>query len=302
MFRRQRALLGCCDVIIATSDTTLGMGGPAMIEGGGLGQFLPEESARCRFRCPTVSSTSSSRTSRRPWRRQEVPLVLPGRRGRVGLRGPAQVAHVIPENRVRVYDVREAIDLLADTGSVLELRTEFGIGVITALVRIEGRPMGLVRTPRRRHRQPGGRQDGPLPPAVRRTWPARRVVVRHARLHGGPDAETTATVATSVGSSSPGQPERPRVLGGAARLRLGAQAMAGAASATRWPWSPGPPARSGGQPGGCGPARLPARARRHRRLGSPAAGLRRTARGAVRQGKGGQRRDRLRARRCHRPG
>ncbi|MGW6156812.1 carboxyl transferase domain-containing protein, partial [Streptomyces sp. NPDC055144] len=52
--------------------------------------------------------------------------------------------HVVPENRLRAYDVREAVTLLADTGSVLELRREFGVGVITALVRVEGRPMGLV--------------------------------------------------------------------------------------------------------------------------------------------------------------
>src|SRR5690606_32640076 len=51
---------------------------------------------------------------------------------------------VVPENRVRAYDVRRAVHTLADTGSVLELRGGFGRGVITALVRIEGRPMGLI--------------------------------------------------------------------------------------------------------------------------------------------------------------
>ncbi|MGH9047451.1 MAG: biotin/lipoyl-containing protein, partial [Acidimicrobiales bacterium] len=41
-FAGNAALLGCCDVVIATADTNLGMGGPAMIEGGGLGVFAPE--------------------------------------------------------------------------------------------------------------------------------------------------------------------------------------------------------------------------------------------------------------------
>ena len=51
---------------------------------------------------------------------------------------------LVPENRVRVYDVRAVIDALADTGSVLELRRGFGAGMITALARIEGRPLGVV--------------------------------------------------------------------------------------------------------------------------------------------------------------
>jgi acetyl-CoA carboxylase carboxyltransferase component len=52
--------------------------------------------------------------------------------------------HAIPENRLRVYDVRTVIEQLADTGSVLELRPNFGVGILTALIRIEGRPMGLI--------------------------------------------------------------------------------------------------------------------------------------------------------------
>jgi acetyl-CoA carboxylase carboxyltransferase component len=52
--------------------------------------------------------------------------------------------HIIPENRVRTYDMREVINTLADEDSVLEIRKEFGIGVITAFIRVEGQPMGIV--------------------------------------------------------------------------------------------------------------------------------------------------------------
>ncbi len=52
--------------------------------------------------------------------------------------------HAVPENRLRAYDVRALITLLADTGSVLELRRDFGLGMVTALIRIEGRPLGLM--------------------------------------------------------------------------------------------------------------------------------------------------------------
>ncbi len=50
----------------------------------------------------------------------------------------------IPENRLRVYDIRSVIETMADTGSVLELRRDFGNGMVTALIRIEGRPLGLI--------------------------------------------------------------------------------------------------------------------------------------------------------------
>ena len=50
----------------------------------------------------------------------------------------------MPVDRLRSYDVRSAIDLLFDTGSVLELRRDFGVGMITALARVEGRPVGVI--------------------------------------------------------------------------------------------------------------------------------------------------------------
>jgi len=51
---------------------------------------------------------------------------------------------LVPENRLRVYDVRAVIETLADSGSVLELRRHFGVGMVTALARIEGRPLGII--------------------------------------------------------------------------------------------------------------------------------------------------------------
>jgi len=51
---------------------------------------------------------------------------------------------IVPENRLRVYEVRSVIDTLADTGSVLELRRRFGAGMVTAFIRIEGRPLGVI--------------------------------------------------------------------------------------------------------------------------------------------------------------
>ncbi|WP_433469592.1 carboxyl transferase domain-containing protein [Spirillospora sp. CA-128828] len=144
-FAGNAALLGCCDVVIATRDANIGMGGPAMIEGGGLGVFAPEEIGPVADQEPNgvVDLVVAD----------EAEAVAAARRYLSYFQGPADgwtcddqrmLRHVVPANRLRAYDVRRAITHLADTGSVLELRRAFGVGIITALVRIEGRPMGLI--------------------------------------------------------------------------------------------------------------------------------------------------------------
>jgi acetyl-CoA carboxylase carboxyltransferase component len=55
-----------------------------------------------------------------------------------------RLRHAVPENRLHLYDMRAIIDTIADAGSVLELRAQFGIGIITAFIRVEGRPMGVI--------------------------------------------------------------------------------------------------------------------------------------------------------------
>ncbi|MEV0523061.1 carboxyl transferase domain-containing protein [Streptomyces sp. NPDC050439] len=147
-FAGNAALLGTCDVVIATPEASIGMGGPAMIEGGGLGVFRPEEVGPLSVQVPNgvvdiavadeaeavrvarkyLSYFANSHAADRSW---EAP-------------DPRLLRHVVPENRRRAYDVRAAIEGIADTDSVLELRRGFGVGILTALVRVEGRPMGLL--------------------------------------------------------------------------------------------------------------------------------------------------------------
>lgn len=144
-FAGNAALLGCCDVIISTEDANIGMGGPAMIEGGGLGVFKPEDIGPVSVQAPNGVIDVLVK--------DEAEAVAVAKRYLSYFQGPVRdwtcadqrrLRHVVPENRVRAYDVRVAIDNLADTGSVLELRRDFAAGAITALVRIEGRPYGLI--------------------------------------------------------------------------------------------------------------------------------------------------------------
>ncbi|MDO8377957.1 carboxyl transferase domain-containing protein [Phenylobacterium sp.] len=143
-FAGNAAILGCCDVIIATKDSALGMGGPAMVEGGGLGVFRPEEIGPLKVMQAngTIDVLADDEADAVRLAKQYISY----------FQGPVAdwtcadqrlLRRSIPENRLRVYDVRKVIELIADEGSVLELRPKFGLAMITAFIRIEGRPVGV---------------------------------------------------------------------------------------------------------------------------------------------------------------
>jgi acetyl-CoA carboxylase carboxyltransferase component len=144
-FAGNAALLGCCDVIIATPGSSIGMGGPAMIEGGGLGTVRPEEIGPLSVQVPNgvVDVVAEDEADAVALARQYLGYFQ-------GLTDPwtcadqRRLRSAVPPERRRVYDVRQLITTLADAGSVLELRRGFGEGMVTALVRVEGRPVGVV--------------------------------------------------------------------------------------------------------------------------------------------------------------
>ena len=144
-FAGNTALVASSDVIIATEGSTLGMGGPAMIEGGGLGIYTPEEVGPMSFQVPNGVVDILVRDE--PEAVEVAKKYLSYFQGPVAdWEAPDQrtLRHVIPENRLRLYDMREIISTIADIGSVLEIREKFGVGVITAFIRVEGRPMGVI--------------------------------------------------------------------------------------------------------------------------------------------------------------
>jgi acetyl/propionyl-CoA carboxylase alpha subunit/acetyl-CoA carboxylase carboxyltransferase component len=144
-FAGNAAMLGCCDTVIATADSSIGMGGPAMIEGGGLGSFRPEEVGPVSVQVPNgVIDLLVS---------DEHAAVAAARRY-LGYFGAAKadytaadqrhLRHAVPEDRKRIYDMRALIGTLADSGSIMELRQGFAPGMMTALLRIEGAAYGLI--------------------------------------------------------------------------------------------------------------------------------------------------------------
>ena len=144
-FAGNASLLGCCDVIIATADSSIGMGGPALIEGGGLGVFRPEEVGPMEIQVPNGVVDVAVE--------DEAEAVAVAKKYVSYFQGPLPtwksadqrlLRRAVPENRLRVYRMRDVVSTLADEGSVLELRPEFGPGMITSLARIEGRPVGIL--------------------------------------------------------------------------------------------------------------------------------------------------------------
>lgn len=144
-FAGNAALAGCADVIIATRNASIGMSGPAMIEGGGLGVFRPEEIGPSDVQSTNgvidvlVENEAEAVAKARQYLSYFQGAITEWQVGDV-----RELRRLIPENRLRTYDIRAVINTLCDTGSVLELRPNFGIGMVTALVRIEGRPLGLI--------------------------------------------------------------------------------------------------------------------------------------------------------------
>lgn len=144
-FAGNAAFPGMSDVIIATRKSHIGMGGPAMVEGGGLGQFAPEEIGPSHIQSPNgvidilVENEAEAVEAAKKWLGYfQGPLS--------DYDAPKQDAlrDVVPEDRRTAYRIRDAIDLLFDKDSVLELRSEFGRGMVTVLARIEGKPFGVI--------------------------------------------------------------------------------------------------------------------------------------------------------------
>jgi acetyl-CoA carboxylase carboxyltransferase component len=144
-FAGNAALLGCCDVVIATEDSSIGMGGPAMIEGGGLGVHDPADVGPIdvQYGNGVVDlRVADDRAAVEAARRYLSYFRGAGHPGEVP--DQALLRELIPQQRKRIYDVRRIVQTLFDEDSVLELRGGFGPGMLTALARVDGRPLGVV--------------------------------------------------------------------------------------------------------------------------------------------------------------
>ena len=144
-FAGNAALLGCCDLIIATRGSNIGMGGPAMVEGAGLGRYAPEDigPASLQHANGVIDILVENEAQAVAAARQCLALF----QGVTQAGDPPEGAllrEVLPDSRVRSYDSRPVVLGLADGGSVVWLREGFGQAVHTALGRLGGRAVGFV--------------------------------------------------------------------------------------------------------------------------------------------------------------
>ncbi len=144
-FAGSAALFGSADVTIATRDSWIGMAGPAMIEGGGLGVFEPREigPVDVQSKNGTVDLVVADEAEATAAARQLLGY-FQGRLEDWTAGDQAGLRDALPEDRRYGYKIRPLIELLADDGSFIELRQDYGGSVITGFLRVEGRPIGLL--------------------------------------------------------------------------------------------------------------------------------------------------------------
>lgn len=144
-FAGNAVLFGCADITIATRASWIGMAGPAMIEGGGLGVFKPTQIGPTEVQekngvIDIVAEDEADAT-------KIAKKLLGYFQGPVeawSCKDQTKLRDVVPENRRRTYQVRKAIDVIADEDSFIELRSSYGPGIVTAFIRLEGKPAGLI--------------------------------------------------------------------------------------------------------------------------------------------------------------
>lgn len=200
-FAGNAALLGCCDLIIATEAASIGMGGPAMIEGGGLGRVEADAVGPTAVQAANgvIDLRVPDEAAAVAVAKQLLALLTAPRGPDAGPGGePLTLRHALPENRNALYDPRAIVTTVMDAGSVLELRRDFGTGVVTALARLGGRAVAVVAS---QPRHLGGALDAPACDKLAR-------FMQLADAHGlplvsfvdtpgfmvGPDSEQTAMV------------------------------------------------------------------------------------------------------------
>jgi acetyl-CoA carboxylase carboxyltransferase component len=144
-FAGNAVLAGCSDLIVATPEIALGMGGPAMIAGGGLGEVEPDAIGPASVQAPNgVVDVAAEDEAGAVAAAKRLVSYFQGPLGDWSAPDQEALRDLVPERRRRAYDSRHAVTGIADEGSVQFLREAFAPEMVTALGRLEGRPAGFI--------------------------------------------------------------------------------------------------------------------------------------------------------------
>ena len=146
-FAGNAVIAGCSDLIVATEDTTIGMGGPAMIAGGGLGDVAPDDVGPISVQAPNgvvdvVVADEAAAVAVAVAKKLLGYFAAPRASGSAV--DQTVLRTMVPERARRAYHVGPIIETIADEGSVTFLRDRFAPEMVTALARIDGRPVGVL--------------------------------------------------------------------------------------------------------------------------------------------------------------
>ena len=144
-FAGQANLAGLCDALIAIEGSSMGMAGPPLVEAALGLKLSPEEigPSSVHVESGVIDILVAD----------EAEAIAAAKKYLAYFCGPhvagaapdgRTLRNLVPENPRRAYDVRKVIAGLADTGSVLELKPSYGKAVVTSLMRLEGRPLGVI--------------------------------------------------------------------------------------------------------------------------------------------------------------
>ncbi len=192
-FAGNAALFGCADFSIATRSSWIGMAGPAMIEGGGLGNFAPTDIGPIEVQekngvVDIVADDEAHATALA----KKLLGYFQGSRADWSAGPQESLREAIPADRRWGYPVRRIIETLADEGSFLELQRIYGRPIITGFIRLEGRPLALIAND---CQQLGGAVDAQAAEKAAR-------FLRIADAHGLPVLSLTDTPGFMVGPES----------------------------------------------------------------------------------------------------
>ena len=144
-FAGNAALFGCADFTIATRNSWIGMAGPAMIEGGGLGSFDPTDIGpiAVQEKNGVVDIVADDEAHATALARQLLSY-FQGPLRRWTAAPQDALREVIPLDRRWAYPVRSVIETVADTGTFLELQRVYGRSIVTGFIRLEGKPVAVI--------------------------------------------------------------------------------------------------------------------------------------------------------------
>ena len=144
-FAGNAVIAGCSDLIVATEDTTIGMGGPAMIAGGGLGDVAPDDVGPISVQAPNgVVDVVVADEAAAVAVAKKLLGYFSGPQASGSVVDQTALRTMVPERARRAYHVGPIIETIADEGSVTFLRERFAPEMVTALACIDGRPVGML--------------------------------------------------------------------------------------------------------------------------------------------------------------